>query len=139
VWLCRDMAGQVKEQQPGEVFLGVLSDLVKCGQVVLDAGDIDRGTRTTIVGRRLNSPEVYWISTEAALAAVNECLGKQGRPLLKTSPQTLIAELRRSGKLLGADGNPLSADDVKGATCQQYLSGERKRGFIMRSHHLYGS
>ena len=77
------MAGAVQEQQASEVFWTTLADLVEHNIYTIDHAARDE---KNVIGKPAGPSDLYWISTNLALAAVNKCLREQGRPELRVTP-----------------------------------------------------
>jgi hypothetical protein len=126
------MLGAVREQQASEVFWTVLGTLVHNKAVAL--GSFSEATKgKPVVGKAIAQPPVpglLFISTDLALAAVNQCLRAQGRPELKVSHATLLGQLRREGRLLDETGRPLSPDGDDTPTRQPRIDGHARRSFL---------
>ena len=121
-----DMLGEVKDQQASEVFVRTLAELIQFNHVRIDGmtGQSQEGNNKPVIGRvagiRRLSPlgtqvpgpdqERLEICTSLALSEVNQCLQRQGRPMLRVTESALLQQLREDGKLVDADGQPLGAD-----------------------------
>jgi hypothetical protein len=130
-----EMAGTVKEHQASEVFWSVLGMLIEHEAVSIDTENAEKGK--PVIGKRhhkrpnrviAGNTDLYCISTGLALAAVNKHLREQGKPDLKVTETTLLAQLRNDGRLLDEDGMPLDA--ASPSTRQLRIDGVRRRSFI---------
>ena len=134
-----DMLGLVKDQQPSEVFWSVLSTLVHDAAVNVDGSrSSDQGKPTIGKSYHPNPSEgvvgsvdqLCYVSTDLAMAEVNKCLRAQGRPELRVTNVTLVAQLRQDGRLFDEDGRPMSPAGDGGATRQLRIDGQVRRAFI---------
>jgi hypothetical protein len=107
----------VRDQQPSVVFVHELRQLIAAGEVRLrdrprpylfDKGD-DRHGAAKPIGRVRDG--VVEVIPEAALAAVQGSLRRQGRAELAVSATTLKAQLVGDGLLLGRDGRVIKPTD----------------------------
>jgi len=132
-----EMVVSVQEEQPSQVFWSVLGSLVEYGIVELD----DRNTKNgkPVIGKACyprrdgivagRTDELFYVSTDLALAEVNKSLRAQGKPELKVTTATLLGQLRRDGRLLDEDGQVLGPEDDD-TTKQVRIAGKAKRTFI---------
>jgi hypothetical protein len=129
-----EMLHIVREQEASEVFWELLSTLIEHGQVVLAAqsGYVPDQDRNKPVIGKIQADDLWFISTGLALAAVNRCLREQGRPELKATPQTLLGQLCRKGRLFNNVGMQLSPDSTDSLSDQQRVGTAPKRGFYTK-------
>jgi len=140
-----DMVGATKEQQASEVFWSVLGGLLEFGAVVVD-DDLHSTTGKSVIGKKVygssvavGGPELFYISTDLALGAVNKSLRDQGKAELRISHKTLVEQLRRDGCLFGEDRQPLAPQgDQDAPTKQLRIDGKAKRCFITSRAWLMG-
>src|SRR5262249_4864172 len=125
-----EMLGEVREQQPSEVFWHTLLDLVEHRGVRLDSYDSGNGQ---LIGKRLpQQAGLYLVSTQLALGAVQEALRRQARPPLQISTQTLLEQLCADGRLLNSHGQGLTPDSSESPTMQVRINGRPMRCFVFR-------
>lgn len=144
-----EMVGATKEQQISEVFWSVLGALLDYGTVMLDDGSYQREKHAPVIGRKVipqaNKPnpaytDLYFISTDLALAEVNKNLRSQGRPELKVTTANLLGQLRREGRLFNLEGQVLRDHGTdRAATKQVRVEGRSRRSFITRKALLTSS
>lgn len=120
------MLDQTHEQQPSEVFLSTLRELLQYGRVVIEGftpgamvqvspPNDDRfgaswGQRQgTVMGKAERNGSIVKISPQLAMEAIQESLKKQGRPPLAVTQAALEKQLLEDGKLLDQNGNVLKA------------------------------
>jgi hypothetical protein len=133
-----EMLGAARQQQPSEIFWSVLGSLYQNGRVEFCSHGT--GANRTLIGRSVQGRcDLYYVSPQLALAAVNTCLREQGRPPIQVTLPTLLGQLRRDGRLLDQQGHPLPPDSSNTPTNQPRLNGEPKRCFITSRALLEGS
>ena len=98
-----ELMGEAKEQQASEVFVATLAELIRYQQVCIEGHPQLHAEGKEVIGRWL--PRRFVISTKLAMAAVNECLRRQGRSLLRVSEQALLKQLREDDRLWQEEGN----------------------------------
>lgn len=124
------MQQTVKDQRPIEVFWDLLGQMFSFKRVRLD--NFNDGN-APIVGKKENSVSgVIGISPALALAAVQKGLQEQGRPLLALRPNDIAGLLRREGKLVTREGEPLAASGEGEATQNVRLDGAQARVFFVK-------
>jgi hypothetical protein len=125
------MLGTVREQQPSEIFWSVLAALVEHEAVTFDSWAGDSKGKPVIGKRVIPGPkDLVYISTDLALAEVNQCLRAQGKPELKVTVATLLGQLRREGRLFNCQGQPLSPEGEDSPTKQLRIGGGVRRSFL---------
>jgi hypothetical protein len=128
------MLEQTHEQQPSEVFLSTLRELLQYSRVVIegftpmaavqDSWPAAYGTTSAsgqrpgaVIGKAGKYATVL-ISPPLAMEAVQESLKKQGRPPLAVTQSALEEQLLQDGKLLDRDGSVLKPDAARGGRYQ---------------------
>jgi hypothetical protein len=125
-----EMLGEVREQQPSQVFWHTLLDLIEHREVILN--QYDHGNGHVIGKRSTQHGDLFLVSTNLALGAVQEALRRQGRPLLQITEQTLLEQLCADGRLLNGQGQALTPDSSESPTQQVRVNGQRVRCFVIR-------
>ena len=129
-----EMTEIVKGQQASSIFLETLGNLLEHGKVraVKWYGDCDPEDlrNRPLVGKfDAAKPQSYTASSKSkpafekgdifaiylplALEAVQESLRRRGRPELRVTEPTLLAQLAEDGKLVDAEGKPVTSATPK--------------------------
>jgi hypothetical protein len=129
-----EMTEIVKGQQASAIFLETLGNLVEHGKVRVVGwnGDCDPELKThrPLVGKfdplmpqsctahakskpAFREGDVFAINLPLALEAVQESLRRRGRPELRVTEPTLLAQLAEDGKLVDAAGKPVTSATPK--------------------------
>ena len=95
-----------------------------------------------LVGRKVPSggrgADAFDISMTAALAAVQDCLRRQGQPPLSATPKSLLEQLVGDGRLLGADSQPIDPSARGRRTHDASLAGNTRKVFRISAETLLG-
>lgn len=131
------MLGRVADEQPSNLFLGTLRDLLAARAIRLVSwplarhwGDEGKGDRTPIVGRIKEG--VAEVMPEIALGQVQEALRKQGRPELAVSKETLLDQLAADGCLLDRQGGKIRVGARRRTFQVRVLGPAEARPYVIR-------
>jgi hypothetical protein len=136
-----EMLGLLHRQQPSEVFLDELRDLVALGAVRLVGWPTGSGggfdgphgqDRASVVGRYRQGEDAVEVAVKAALAEVQGALRAKGRPELAVSEPALLDQLHGDGLLLGRDGRPLGREHAGQKTYQARVFDDGGRANVVR-------
>jgi hypothetical protein len=136
--LCDLMLCTVREQQPSEVFWATLCALLQHEVVTVAPPRHNENSKLNRSGKPVETCcNLVYISTELALEAVNKSLHNQGRPVVRATMSTLLSQLRRDGRLLDTDGQPVAVQSSDKVTSQPRIDGCARR-CIVTSKRLLG-
>jgi len=146
--------GSAEEDQASSIFLETLRALLDWGRVRLEgqtdgnsSGAIETKNRATVVGRvvagdssadRADDPALD-LSLVLALQAVQRSLRQQGKPPLRVSEKTLIAQLEAEGLLLDKSSQPIQPGKPGKKSRQVRIDQKRVRVIRMKLDDLLGS
>jgi hypothetical protein len=132
-----EMLGLVRRQQPSEVFLDELRDLLAIGRVRLVDWPPRGGgyfamphdERVPLVGRYLQGCGAIEVAVKPALAEVQQAIKAKGRAPLACSEAALLDQLWGDGLLLTKDDEPIGPGHkgVKSYQARLYEDGARAR------------
>ena len=135
------MVSAARNQQPSEVFLATLRELIgNCRVKILvwaPGTDTDSAVehRPQIgkVHRRLREATVFAISTRLAMEAVQDSLRRQGSPPLAATERTIVDQLAADGKLYDQFCRPIDPQARGDRTHDAALGGSTRKVFYLLS------
>jgi hypothetical protein len=146
--------GSAESEQASTIFLESLRSLLDWGQVRFEGqsgskghGASDGRSKATVVGRVVagcsaddgEEGRVVELSLAMALQAVQRSLRQQGRPAIRISEKTLIAQLEAEGLVLDRANRPIAPGQSGGKSRQVRIDGSRVRVIRMNLDDLLGS
>jgi hypothetical protein len=140
------MVAAVKEQQPSEILLATLRALITNGRVrihgwtspLANTGSSHPPTIGKAIGCIEGRPFSIDLNMTLALEAVQECLRRQAKPPLATTPKALLDQLAEDGKLLDHEGRPLGPGAQANKTRDVSIAGSTRKAFRVSRETLFG-
>lgn len=149
-----NMLENVQAEQPSNVLLSTLGELIMNGQVQIQGLTVpgqygQRVENKSLIGKSVSrsgrnhhlgpfGDGIVEISMKMAIAEVNKFLAQSGRPTLAATEQNILSQLRQDGLLLNRSNERLSPNDREDTTRQTRIQGGRQRVFRIRVRDLIG-
>lgn len=138
VQLRDNMLVEAVEQQPSEIFLDTLRDLISFGKVSIEGGmHTNNNPLAPQIGKVVQGKSNLWyINPRMAMEQVQRSLREQGRQPLKVSANALLEQLQQAGKLRDDKGNVYTGPVTAVNQGRPTIVGKRRRCFILEDKEL---